>query len=145
MEYCNDIIELVYGKFYNGVIDKDEIITDMDKHINEFFDCVDLDEKIIESIDNYVATKSIKQNKNIIKKVYGITIFDAMKLYERNGYGSYDDLLNSDDEETFYGTLAYTVMRDNIYENLSEFKSELIEYIKRNELEDYEEKDEEED
>ena len=46
----------------------------------------------------------------------------------------------------FYAKLAYGVILDNIYENLSEFKDELINYIKINELnEDDEDEDEDDD
>ena len=145
MQDCYNIIEIVYDKIHCG-IDKDELISNKEIYIREFLDDLDLDEKITESIDWFVSNNSQKKNKTIIKKVYSISIFDAIKLYERNGYGTYFELCGDDEEEMFYAKLAYGVILDNIYENLSEFKDELINYIKINELnEDDEDEDEEDD
>jgi len=144
MNSCNNIIERVYD-YIEDSIDKKRLVSEKEFYINELLE--DIDDTINDAIDDEVSDNSIDRSKAIIENLYSYTIFDAIKMYKRNDYGDYDELCDTDVEEVFYAKLAYACIREDITDNISQFKYDLADYIKKqklDELDGYEEREEQE-
>lgn len=140
MNPSDNIIERVYD-YIEDSIDKKRLIFEKEFYIKELLE--DIEEYINDAIDEEVIDNSRDRSEAIIKDIYSYTIFDAIKMYKRNDYGSYDDLLEMENEDLFYGKLAYCCIREDIYDNMDEFKNDLADYIKNKKLDELDEEEEE--
>lgn len=140
MNPSDNIIERVYD-YIEDSIDKKRLIYEKEFYIKELLE--DIDDDIHDAIDDEVRDNSRDRSEAIIKNIYSYTIFDAIKMYKRNDYGSYDDLLETENENLFYSKLAYACIRDDIYDNMNEFKNDLADYIKKQKLDELDEEEEE--
>jgi len=140
MNPSDNIIERVYD-YIEDSIDKKRLIYEKEFYIKELLE--DIDDDIHDAIDEEVRDNSRDRSEAIIKDIYSYTIFDAIKLYKRNDYGSYDDLLETENEDLFYAKLAYACIREDIYDNMDEFKNDLADYIKRQKLDELDEEEQE--
>ena len=62
---------------------------------------------------------------------------------QKIGLICYDDLLETENEDLFYAKLAYACIREDIYDNMDEFKNDLADYIKRQKLDELDEEEQE--
>jgi hypothetical protein len=140
MNPSDNIIERVYD-YIEDSIDKKRLIYEKEFYIKELLE--DIDDDIHDAIDDEVRDNSRDRSEAIIKDIYSYTIFDTIKMYKRNDYGSYDDLLETENEDLFYAKLAYACIREDIYDNMDEFKNDLANYIKRQKLDELDEEEQE--